>query len=198
MKLLLLLILFFTVSFPVNADTSLYERGKDLIEEEDYEKALKAFELSAKTGDLDALTAVGIMYIVGVGVEQNDLKGLEHLYKAANQSHPKAQYYLGAMYYLGIGVTLDYEKAFSWISLSANQDYLFAQHNLAEMYETGKGVSKNLEKAYEYYIIAARKDSIDSQIKVAEMYREGIGTEKNIEKSEYWLQRIEELKGVSK
>ena len=36
---------------PVNADTSLYERGKDLIEEKDYEKALKAIELAAKNGD---------------------------------------------------------------------------------------------------------------------------------------------------
>ena len=67
MKLLLLITLLFTVSFPVNADTSLYERGKDLIEEKDYEKALKAFELAAKTGDLDAMHAVGIMYIGGLG-----------------------------------------------------------------------------------------------------------------------------------
>ena len=197
MKLLLLITLLFTVSFPVNADTSLYERGKDLIEEKDYEKALKAFELSAKTGDLDALTAVGIMYIVGVGVEQNDVKGLEYIIKAANQSHPKAQYTLGALYYLGIGVSLDYEKAFSWINLSAKQGYLDAQHNLAEMYENGKGVKKNLEKAYEYYLLAARKGNLDSQKRIAEMYKEGIGTEKNIEKSEYWLRQIEESKVIS-
>ena len=199
MKLLLLLLsLLCFSSLSVNADTSLYERGKDLIEEKDYEKALKAFELAAKTGDLDALTAVGIMYIGGWCIEQNDAKGFEYILKAANQSHPKAQYTLGALYYLGIGVSLDYEKAFSWINLSAKQGYLDAQHNLAEMYENGKGTSKSLEKAYEYYIIAARRDSIESQIKIAEMYREGIGTEKNIEKSEYWLKRVEELKGVSK
>ena len=197
MKLFLLLSLLFVTSLPVNADTSLYERGKDLIEEKDYEKALKAFELSAKTGDLDALTAVGIMYIVGVGVEQNDLKGLEYIIKAANQSHPKAQYTLGALYYLGIGVSLDYEKAFSWINLSAKQGYLDAQHNLAEMYENGKGTSKSLEKAYEYYLSAARKGNLDSQKKVAEKYKDGIGTEKNIEKSEYWLRQIEESKVIT-
>ena len=48
MKLFLLLSLLFVTSLPVNADISLYERGKDLIEEKDYEKALKAFELAAK------------------------------------------------------------------------------------------------------------------------------------------------------
>ena len=37
MKLLLLLSLLFVASLPVNADTSLYERGKDLIEENDGE-----------------------------------------------------------------------------------------------------------------------------------------------------------------
>ena len=197
MKSLLILSLLFVTSLPVFADTSLYERGKDLIEEKDYEKALKAFELAAKTGDLDALHAAGIMYIGGWGIEQNDEKGLQYIIKAANQSHPKAQYTLGAMYYLGIGVPVDFEKAFSWINLSANQGYLDAQHNLAEMYENGKGIGKNLEKAYQYYLSAARKGNLDSQKKVAEMYQEGIGTEKNIEKSEYWLRQIEESKGIS-
>lgn len=197
MKLFLLLSLLFVTSLPIYADTSLYERGKDLIEEKDYEKALKAFELAAKNGDLDAMHAVGIMYIGGWGIEQNDKKGIGYIIKAANQSHLKAQYTLGAMYYLGIGVPLDFEKAFSWISLSANQGYLDAQHNLAEMFENGKGVKKNLEKAYQYYLSAARKGNLDSQKKVAEMYKEGIGTEKNIEKSEYWLRKIEESAGIS-
>ena len=197
MKLLLLLSLLFLTSLSVNADTTLYERGKDLIEEKDYEKALKAFELSAKTGDLDAMHAVGIMYIGGWGIEQNDKKGIGYIVKAANQSHQKAQYTLGAMYYLGIGVPLDFEKAFSWISLSANQGYLDAQHNLAEMYENGKGIKKNLEKAYENYLLAARRGNLDSQKKVAQMYKKGIGTEKNIEKSEYWLKQVEKSKVIS-
>ena len=41
-----------------------------------YEKALKAFGLAARTGDLNARTALGIMYIAGLGVIQNDTKGL--------------------------------------------------------------------------------------------------------------------------
>tara|TARA_B100002003_G_scaffold144001_1_gene133254 strand:- start:135 stop:527 length:393 start_codon:yes stop_codon:yes gene_type:complete len=118
----------------------------ELIEAKDYDKALKAFVLAAKTGDLDAMTAVGIMYISGWGVEQSDELGLGYISKAANQSHPKAQYSLGAIYYLGIGVPVDFDKAFSWLSLSANQGYLDAQHNLAEMYESGKGVDKTSRK----------------------------------------------------
>ena len=80
MKILLLITLLFAIVFPVNADSSLYERGRAYFYgdgvEQDYEKALLAFEHAAKTGDLDAITAIGIMHIVGVGVGQNDTKGL--------------------------------------------------------------------------------------------------------------------------
>ena len=109
----LLFILFATLC--VNADSTLYERGKELFEVKDYDKALKAFVLAANTGDLDAMTAVGIMYIGGWGVEQSDQLGLEYITKAAKQSHPKAQYSLGAIYYLGVGVPVDFDKAFSWL-----------------------------------------------------------------------------------
>jgi TPR repeat protein len=193
-KVLLLIFFSFLLLSQVNAEESLYKRGIKLVEQKDYEKALKAFELGAKTGDLNAMTAVGIMYIAGVGVNQNDAKGFKYIQDAANKFHPKAQYTLGAIYYLGAGIAIDFDKAFKWINLSADQGYLDAQHNLAQMYETGEGVLQDFKKAYEYYIIAARRGNIDSQIKVAKMYQDGIGTEKDLEKSGYWLKKIEESK----
>jgi len=193
-KALLLISFSFLLLPQVSAEDGLYERGIELVEQKDYEKALKAFELGAKTGDLNAMTALGIMYITGVGVTQNDIKGFKYVQDAANKSHPKAQYTLGAIYYLGAGVTINFNKAFNWISLSADQGYADAQHNLAQMYEAGEGTSQNFEQAYEYYLKAARNDNLDSQIKVAQMYQKGIGTKKNVDKSTYWLKKIEESK----
>ena len=193
-KVFLLISFSFLLLPPAIAEDGLYERGIELVEQKDYEKALKAFELGAKTGDLNAMTALGIMYITGVGVIQNDIKGFKYVQDAANKSHPKAQYTLGAIHYLGAGVSIDFKKAFSWISLSADQGYADAQHNLAQMYEAGEGVSQNFEQAYEYYLKAARNDNLDSQIKVAQMYQKGIGTKKNLDKSTYWLKKIEESK----
>jgi len=193
-KVLLLISFSFLLLTPAIAEDGLYERGIELVEQKEYEKALKAFELGAKTGDLNAMTALGIMYITGVGVIQNDIKGFKYVQDAANKSHPKAQYTLGAIYYLGAGVSIDFDKAFTWISLSADQGYTDAQHNLAQMYEAGEGVSQNFEQAYEYYLKAARNYNLDSQIKVARMYQKGIGTEKNLDKSTYWLKKIEESK----
>jgi TPR repeat protein len=193
-KILFIILFSFAFLPNVNAGETLYERGKELVDQKDYEKALKTFELGSKTGDLDAMTAAGIMYIAGIGINQDDVKGFKYIQDAANKFHPKAQYTLGAVYYLGAGVERDFNKAFKLIRLSAEQGYVDAQHSLGEMYETGKGVTQNSKKAYEYYISSARLNNLDSQIKVAQMYKEGIGTEKNLEKSTYWLKKIEESK----
>ena len=75
-KVLLLISFSFLLLPQAIAEDGLYERGIELIEQKNYEKALKAFELGSKTGDLNAMTALGIMYITGVGVIQNDTKAL--------------------------------------------------------------------------------------------------------------------------
>ena len=192
-KLLLIIISFVFIN-PIIAEENLYDRGKELIEQKEYQKAIKAFEFASKAGNLDALTALGVMYIGGIGVEQNNTKGYQYIREAADMSDPKAQYTLGALYYLGAGVKKDYKKAFNWLNLASEQNYIDAKYNLAVMYEFGEGVDQSYEKAYEYYLFAARRDNLESQIRVADMYRDGIGTDKDLDKSAYWLKRIEDSK----
>ena len=98
---LLLIILSFVFINPILAEENLYDRGKELVEQKEYQKAIKAFEFASKAGNLDALTALGVMYIGGIGVEQNNTKGYQYIREAADMSDPKAQYTLGALYYLG-------------------------------------------------------------------------------------------------
>ena len=191
---LLLLVLSFAFINPILAEENLYDRGKELVEQKEYQKAIKAFEFAAKAGNLDALTALGVMLIGGIGVEQNNTKGYQYIREAADMSDPKAQYTLGALYYLGAGVKKDYKKAFNWLNLASEQNYIDAKYNLAVMYEFGEGVDQSYEKAYEYYLFAARRDNLESQIKLASMYRDGIGTDKDLDKSAYWLKRIEDSK----
>ena len=191
---LLLLVLSFAFINPILAEENLYDRGKELVEQKEYQKAIKAFEFASKAGNLDALSALGVMYIGGIGVEQNNTKGYQYIREAADMSDPKAQYTLGALYYLGAGVKKDYKKAFNWLNLASEQNYIDAKYNLAVMYEFGEGVDQSYEKAYEYYLFAARRDNLESQIKLASMYRDGIGTDKDLDKSAYWLKRIEDSK----
>jgi uncharacterized protein len=194
LKLILLVIFSLFYNLSVNAEDSLYKRGKELVELKEYEKALKAFELGSKAGNLDSLTALGVMHIGGIGVEQDNTKGYKYIKTAADQSDPKAQYTLGALYYLGAGLTKDLNKAFYWLNLASEQGYLDAKYNLGIMYEFGEGVEQSFEMAYENYIYAARQGNLESQIKVAGMYKTGTGTEQDLEKSAYWLKKIEASK----
>ena len=66
LKLILLVTFSLFYHTSVNAEDSLYERGKELVALKEYEKAIKAFELASKTGNLDALTALGVMLVMGV------------------------------------------------------------------------------------------------------------------------------------
>ena len=79
LKLILLVTFSLLYHTSVNAEDSLYERGKELVALKEYEKAIKAFELASKTGSLDALTALGVMHIGGIGVEQDNTKGYKYI-----------------------------------------------------------------------------------------------------------------------
>ena len=160
----------------VNAESGLYDRGQDYYYghgvEQSYPKALSAFEHALKLHDLDAQTALGIMYIQGHGVKQNDKKGIDYLKKSAKLGHAKGQYVLGSMYYLGIGVERDLKLAHQWIKKSANQGYADAQYNLALMYEQGNGVKNNPLLANKWRIEAAKSGNSDEQYRLGVAYEE--------------------------
>ena len=172
MRLLLsFLLLFFNT---VLANAELYERGREYYYgdgvEQSFDKAFKAFTHAAKVGDLEAKTALGLMYIEGTGVNQDDQKGVEYLKEAAANDNAKAQYYLGSMYYLGIGVERNLKTAHRWIKKSAEQGYADAQQNLALMYEQGKGTKKNPILANKWRLKSAASGNRDEQYSLGVAY----------------------------
>ena len=78
LKLIFLAIFFVSIILSVNAEdkSCMIEVSLVIIELKEYGKALKAFEQASKAGNLDALTALGVMHIGGIGVEQDNTKGL--------------------------------------------------------------------------------------------------------------------------
>jgi TPR repeat protein len=66
--------------------------------------------------------------------------------KAAEQNHPKAQFFLGFMYLQGRGVNKDFQKALELTTKSASQGFYKAQYLLAQMYLKGVGVQQNIDK----------------------------------------------------
>ena len=86
--------------------------------------AAKRFKRAEENDNFDVL-AVGIMYLKGLGVEQNFDKAREYLEKAAALKAHYANYYLGEMYEKGLGVEQNLETARKFYKLAAallNQD----------------------------------------------------------------------------
>lgn len=78
------------------------------------ETRVQALVLKANSGDLIAQNRLGLLYLLGVGLEQNIEKGLNWIRLAAEASDIRAQDNLSRLYLYGIGVEHSIELAGAW------------------------------------------------------------------------------------
>ena len=129
---------------------------------EAYKEAAIWFERAATQNYKRAQYALGNMYYLGEGIDQNHTE------------------------------TERWNKAFELYELAANQDWPPAQQALASMYSEGKGKAKNLpeserwNKAFDLYKRAAKGGNADSQFELAKMYSKGIGKDENLTETKRW------------
>ena len=76
---------------------------------------------------------MGIAYITGTGVDQDDVQAAMWFAKAANQGSDTAQYNLGLCYELGRGVEQDTDMAVEWYEKAAEQENQKAQAALERL-----------------------------------------------------------------
>ncbi len=76
------------------------------------------FSKAVEPGYAHAQYALGVMYLNGKGVSQNDKQAVYWISNAAEQGVEDAQYALGVMYFNGKGVTQDDEKSYICFYLS--------------------------------------------------------------------------------
>jgi hypothetical protein len=86
----------------------------------DYATAFSLFRPLAAQGNAKAQTAIGLMYLRGEGVEQNDTEAEKWFRKGAEQGQGKADLMLGFMYFQGRGVTQDYTESMKWYRKAAD------------------------------------------------------------------------------
>ena len=121
----------------------------------DYATALEEWQPLAEQGDATAQYNLGLMYVEGKGVPQDDAEAMRWYRKAAEQGLADAQTNLGTMYDQGKGVPQDDAEAMRWYRKAAEQGYADAQTNLGTMYAQGNGVPKDYVHAYVWYNLAA-------------------------------------------
>ena len=107
---------------------------------------------------------VGIMYLHGAGVNQDQESGLKWIKEAAENENIDALYYLGKMYEEGTHDTVqDYNKAYQYYLLAAQNNHVDAQFNLGKMYFAGLGMPKDKEKARGWLQAASNQGNIDAK-----------------------------------
>lgn len=103
-----------------------------------------------KSGNDDVLMsaeeiyAVGMKYLLGDGLEKDEVEAAHWIGFAAEKGLPLARARLGNMYLQGQGVEKDYGRAFDFLMSAANGGVPMAMMDLGLMYANGAGVQQNL------------------------------------------------------
>jgi len=94
---------------------------------------------------------MGVRYLLGRGVPQNDAKAFSYFSQAANAGDPFAQNEVAYLYAAGKGTSRNNAKALFWYKKAANYGLASAQYNLGLMYLHGLGTAPNKELAMQWF-----------------------------------------------
>jgi TPR repeat protein len=83
-----------------------------------YKEAVIWYKHSVAQNNPSAQKNLGMMYITGIGVKQDQKKGFDLICKSANQMHASGCLMLGMIYVRGTYVDRDYGKAKKYLELA--------------------------------------------------------------------------------
>ena len=110
------------------------ERARDAMEAGEFDAARAEFEIYARSGNADAEELIGVMYALGLGVEQDDVRAFDWYLRSSMKGHPGAQSGLAWYYEVGRGVPApDLVRAYLWYTLSAMGGDVDAPDSLASL-----------------------------------------------------------------
>jgi TPR repeat protein len=137
------------------------DRGSDAWARGDFKKAMRLLKPLAESGQPIAEHRVGVMYMLGQGVEKDSTEAIKWFSKAADQGQGESQHSLGLRYLWGDGVDKEPDKAAAWFTAAANQGIPDSATWLADMYWTGNGVAADPVEAYKWMILSGDKFNIN-------------------------------------
>jgi TPR repeat protein/serine/threonine protein kinase/GTPase SAR1 family protein len=112
-------------------------------------KAVELYEKAAALDDMDAMFALSVCLLEGMGTQKDYYRAVELLKKCVESGdHAAALSYLGTCYLEGFGVKKDLAEAFEFFSRGAAENDPRSLYQLAEWYAKKKGQeSQSLEYA---------------------------------------------------
>jgi len=175
---------------------SLLEHGLGV--PQDDQKAVSFYRLAAAQGNLDALVALGTMYISGRGIPAAEIpnaawQAAQLFHKAAERGHPPGQYNLGLTMLRGQGAAQDLNAAVYWLQKAAEAGWAEAAFELGQCYLEGVGVRQSAVEALTWLEKAADLGSAEAAFLVGGMYSQGVGVARHIVEAIGWFRRAANL-----
>jgi hypothetical protein len=135
--------------------TASLESGMQAYETGDGVAAAALLKPQAEQGVSEAQLALGYLYYVGQGLQQNHAMAARWFSAAAGQGEPAAMYNLAWLYETGEGVQVNAAKRANWLRKSAEAGYPLAQYELAQNLEFSANPAQRKEAAAWYKKAAA-------------------------------------------
>ena len=141
---ILLSLMAIVIGSPANAEL---EEARDLMEDGKFIEARAALWPAALSGNAEAEELIGVMYAMGLGVEQDYQRAFEWYLRSAMKGHPGAQSGVGWYYEVGLGMpSVDLTRAYLWYVLSAignDPDAMISQEEVVK-----KMTKEQIDKAH--------------------------------------------------
>lgn len=157
-----------------------YTIARDYQSVKNYEKANKWLELGIAKGNLGCINSLGLAYLYGEGVPENDAKAIELFTQGYQQNDAYSTYNLARCYHSGWGCTKDRAKAFELFTIAGKQNVMGAQSFLAQYYDEGLGgVPVDHVQSRKWAEKAVSNGSTNSKYYVGKCYLYGYGVPVN-------------------
>jgi TPR repeat protein len=95
--------------------------GIEAYQTQQYARAYEILMPHAQTGEAEAQRLIGVMYMLGQGVEQDLATAARWVRGSAQLGNPQAQELLSFMYHRGAGVPQDPVQAYVWLKLASQR-----------------------------------------------------------------------------
>jgi len=113
----------------------------------DYSGAMQELLPAARSGNAEAEELIGVLYALGLGVAQDDVRAFEWYLRSSLKGHAGAQSGIGWYYEVGRGMPApDLVRAYMWYVLSAIGGDPDAANSQEEVQK--KMTRKQIEKAH--------------------------------------------------
>lgn len=144
---------------------------------------------SAEAGDPEAMTALGMFYVVAPAPVRNPEAGLAWLKKAAAKSYGPAMRDLGHIYNLGDGAAPDPVESARWYRAGADAGDIPSMGYLGSAYMRGRGVPRDYVEAMHWYRSAADHGLPEGFAGVGLLYANGLGVQKDMATAAEWFRK---------